>query len=302
MATAKKTTQKKPDPAAAKDKREQYGFIQSFLDSNPEIKSLVDQAIKAKLTASAFESRLKATKWYQQRSESQRQFDKNVYDDPAQLKRQKAVLRASLAQSAKRLGVEPSSALLDEWARIGLRNGWGDAEINAKMATLVKIDDSSAGQTLTGQVGAAYDALTKLSTSFGIPTTGSRLDQQIGDIVAGNSTVEDFTDQYREMAKQQYGGVADLLDKGMTTMDILDPYMRAAADDLGLSAANMVPSGTDGYLDPKWTAAIQGQQAMTLDEWRRTIRTDPTYGWSSTTKAKTQAASIGARIATMFGA
>lgn len=285
-----------------RDKAEAYGFIQSFLDANPEIKTLVNQAIKNKWSTSAFESRLKATKWYQSRTESQRQYDKNVYDDPAELKRKKAILRASLVQTAKRLGVSASSAQFDTWARMGIRNGWGDAEINATMAKLVHIKGNSADQTLTGQVGQAYDDLTKMSAQYGVPTTGSRLDAQITDVIAGNKTVDDYNDYYRELAKKQYGGVADLLDKGMTTMDILDPYLRSAADDLGLSTAQMMQSGADGYLDPKWTAAIQGPQALTLDEWRRKIREDQTYGWASTTKAKTQAASVGARIASLFGA
>ncbi|MGE0229313.1 MAG: hypothetical protein AB7U23_12500 [Dehalococcoidia bacterium] len=285
-----------------RDKAEAYGFIQSFLDANPEIKRLVNEAIKKKWSTSAFESRLKATKWYRDRSEAQRQFDRDMYDDPADLKRRKAILRATLSQTAKRLGVSPTQAQLDQWARIGLRNGWTDAEINAQMAKLVNIKNGSADQTLTGQVGQAYDDLTKLSTAYGVPTTGSRLDSQITDVIAGNKSVDDFNDYYRELAKKHYAGVADLLDKGMTTMDILDPYLRNAADDLGLTAAQMMQTGADGYLDPKWTAAIQGPQAMTMDEWRRKIREDQQYGWASTTKAKTQAASVGARIANLFGA
>lgn len=283
-------------------KREAYGFIQSFLDANPEIKRLVDQAIKNKWSTSAFEARLKATKWYQRRTEAQRQYDKNKFDDPAELKRQTAIMRATIAQSAKNAGVNPTNAQLETWAKMGLRNGWSQSEINTRLASLVKITDQSADQTLLGQVGQTYDALSKMAMDYGVPTTGERLDAQIGDVIAGNRTTEDYADYYRELAKKQYGGVADLLDKGMTTMDVLDPYLRAAADDLGLSASNMLASGPDGYIDPKWTAAIQGQAPLTLDEWRRMVRTDSTYGYSSTTKAKSEAASIGSRIASMFGA
>ena len=294
-AAAKKRRQRR-------DKREQYGFVVDFLRSNKEINALVSQAIKDGLTPSAFEARLKNTKWYRNRTEAQRQWDKNAYDDPGENARIQQRASLALSQAAKQAGVSFSKAELDTLSKKAARNGWTEAEFQAQVAAKVNITAATLGQTtLTGTVGQAFDDLRGIAAAYGVPVTATKLDAQIESIVAGNASAEDFTDHYRELAKAQYKSIAPMLDQGMTVMDVLDPYLQRAASDLGVSAAQIMKPGADGYMDPKWTKAIQGDAAMTLDEWQKYMRSDPTYGYSKTTKAKVAAASAGQRIAQLFG-
>jgi hypothetical protein len=299
---AQTAAQKKAAKARkAADKRQQYGFVDDFLDAYPGIKALVKQAIKDGLTPLAFEARLKNTKWYQSRTEAQRQWDKNAYDDPGENKRLQEKSSIALAAAAARAGVTLSKTDLATLSKRAARNGWTDAEFQAALANRVAIGRNPADATLTGTVGTTYDELRKTAASYGVAASATKLNEQIKAVIAGKASVEDFEDHYRELAKKQFGGVADLLDQGMTTMDVLDPYLQRAAQDLGVTAAQIMAPGADGYMDDMWTKAIQGDKPMTLDEWQRLLRTDVKYGYSRTTKAKTEAASVGARIAEMFG-
>ena len=285
----------------AADKRQQYGFVDDFLKAYPGIKKLVNQAIKDGLTPLAFESRLKNTAWYRNRTESQRQWDKNKFDDPGENDRQLEKASIALTQAAARAGVTIPASEMPALALRAARNGWTEVEFQAALGKRVDIGSNPADKTLTGTVGQTYDELRKTAASYGVSASASKINEQIKAVISGTATVEDFADHYRELAKKQFGGVADLLDQGMTTLDVLDPYLQRAAQDLGVTAAQIMSPGKNGYMDDMWTRAIQGDKPMTLDEWNRLLRTDPKYGYSRTAKAKTEAASVGARIAEMFG-
>ena len=122
----------------------------------------------------------------------------------------------------------------------------------------------------------------------------------IESVLTGGITTGDFQRQQREIAKQRYKHLADLIDQGVTLEDLAGNYRSSAAKLLEVDPNTIDMSAAD--YEVALTFGEEGKKrAMTTGEWEKLLRTDARYGWEKTENAKTEARSLANNLAQAFG-
>jgi hypothetical protein len=122
----------------------------------------------------------------------------------------------------------------------------------------------------------------------------------IESVLTGGITTADFQRQQREIAKQRYGHLADLIDQGVTLEDLAGNYKQTAAKLLEVDPNTIDMS--QGDYEVALSFGDEGKKrAMTTGEWEKLLRTDSRYGWEKTENAKTEARSLANNLAQAFG-
>jgi hypothetical protein len=122
----------------------------------------------------------------------------------------------------------------------------------------------------------------------------------IESVLTGTITTQDFQRQQREIAKQRYKHLADLIDQGVTLEDLAGNYKQTAAKLLEVDPNTIDMS--QGDYEVALSFGEEGKKrAMTTGEWEKLLRTDARYGWEKTENAKTEARSLANNLAQAFG-
>lgn len=151
------------------------------------------------------------------------------------------------------------------------------------------------------KIAETKESIRKINQAYDIDMSDEAMGMYARQIASGNSDAMQFQKETIERAKGKYPALAASLDQGQTVMQLFDPYRRMAADELE------VADDAINIRDPKWTRALQTfdeagkARPMTLYEWQRTLRTDTTYNYDKTSKARTQAAQFATKLLETFG-
>ncbi len=150
--------------------------------------------------------------------------------------------------------------------------------------TLAGTDPAEAERRLHGLDSAAK--LQRAAALYGLPwmpmETALRRAERV---VRGEVTSEQAIEELKNQAKQLYPHLGERIDAGSTVDEIFESYRGLIADELGIS---------DQFIhvqDQKWAKFLTmpengGSRPWTLDETRRELRTNGTYGWDKTQGAK----------------
>ena len=111
-------------------------------------------------------------------------------------------------------------------------------------------------------------------------------------------TKDSILEKAQKAAKGAFGHLADQIDAGLSLDDIFSNYRNYAADALEID-----PNQIDFMKDPKWLRAFGTKESgqLSLTDWTKMIKTDPSYGWQYTKQANDQAASLAVSLARVFG-
>lgn len=271
-----------------------YGYVNSFLNSNAEIKALVQKAVKNQWTPERFQMELKDTKWFKSYSDEAKRLQVLEKQDPASYKVEFDNAKSAAKAMYDQMGMTPPSNF-DNLVKHIMVYGMDE---EAARRYLAARGGFSVGedQTNTGFVSVTVDQLRAMAADYGVPTSEATLMAQVRAINSGTGTVQGYEDTYRELAKKQYGTIADQLDAGRTVRDLAQPYLDMASEELGLDPQQMM------LTDTKWTAMFQGDKAMTYDEFRASVRQDPRYNWINGAKARQESAKMANELAQRLGA
>lgn len=284
----------KPGPSH-KEKVEGYGFLKKFLDQHPELRRLVEKAVKEEWTPDRFETALRASKWYQNRNEDQRKWDILVGNDPKQAKQVRGETEVRVRQIAEQMGVTLTDEQVRQFAQNVYRGGIDDTMLRARIADRGALGGANEEGELTGTAGVTQDELQRLAQDYGVPVGDARMNEMIRDVLAGRQTVEQFQSYYQEMAKGMFPDLADQLDAGYSTKQLLDPYIQLTAGTLEMD------SDLIDLTDPRWLPQKAEGGMMTLNEWQQHIRQDKSYGFQNTKGGQDEAWKMADRIGRLFG-
>lgn len=275
-----------------------YGYGTAVVNAIPDLKRLLDQAIKEDWTPQKFQSELQNTKWWKNNQESRRQWEVLSAQTPGEAKRQIQARRAELDRMARAMGVT-NTGDLDDLAERTLRGGWSSEEMRSYLAGKFKF---SSGQTATGQAAVSVQQLRDLSRAYAVPLSDKALTAWTRRMIEGVADIASFEEEMRAKAKGRFTGIADELDKGFSVEEVFDTYRQTAARIL-----NIDPDQID-LNESKWAKALSfrpegqaGARAMNLDEWERELRVNKQYGWDKTTEAKNEGYMLAANIRRAFG-
>jgi hypothetical protein len=249
------------------------------------------------------DSALQKTDWWKTTSDTKRQWIEKTSNDPASAQQQVSDKAATINSQLVQQGVRLDPSRVQDIATQALEFGWNDVETKAALDSELMRSPS----VLASQVGTNYKAL---ADQYGVGMSDERVQQWAAHSISGVRSDEEFRQYLVTQAKGMFQNNADVqkfLDDGGTTDQYFDPYKQDAATVLGVNPDSIHLS------DPKWSAAINAQHldasgkpigqigSMTRQEWIQKLKSDPQYGYSSTTNGINDGAAIGATITSLFG-
>jgi hypothetical protein len=271
-----------------------FGFDKEFLNKHPEIKKLVEDAVKNEWSPSQFQARLKETKWWEDHTKAQRSWQVLLTEDPAEAEKALKDSRRSIKTMASQMGVSLSDKQIDEMAERAARNGWDTTDLQLHIGAKFKVGKGPE----KGQGAVTVGQLEAMASDYGLPMSNQRLSKWTRNILQGEQTVEGYQNVLQEQARNLYPHLSHVIDNNQTIRDWADPFLSAASQMLGVSEAQM-------RLDKgKWSAVLdetKDGKPMTMDAWQRLLRTDDRYGYDKTNNAQASSAQLTTALAQKFG-
>lgn len=227
----------------------QYGYAAAFFGSDPELKSLISQAVSGQWTADKFRAALMASQWYRRWSDSTRAWSELQNRDPAEAAKRIADKERKMQQTANQQGISINQKRLHEMATASLTFGWDDlAEQQAVAAEWSYKPGDTSGGAATLEV-----RVKQLADDYGVTLSDAQIGDFIGGTMSGKYTEDNVADFLRDTARSKYPGLQQYLDVGMTVKQVAAPYLQSYANILEVSA------DTVSVNDPYVQRALQGQ-------------------------------------------
>lgn len=270
----------------------QYGFAAAFFNSDPELASLIKDAVKGQWSTSKFQAKFMATNWYRSREASVRQWSDLMARDPAEAQNKINESKAWLSDQFSQLGVDVDDATLTSLALQRLQWSWSDSQTQDILASYI---DYEPGQT-SGEVAAIETNIKNLAYQYGVNVSDLQMQDWISGVVSQKYTEESLNDYIRDMARSKYGGMTGYLDTGMTVRQVASPYLQEFGRLLEVNPDTvdlddpLVSSALQGQIDPR-----TGQPGMmTVAQMQKAIKQD--QRWLYTTNAKKDMTDLGLGI------
>lgn len=281
-----------------------YGFSSGFLNANPDIRRLVDQAIDEGWTQTRFSDELKQTNWWSKRSDAQRRYDLMKVENPAEIDRQESEARGTIRRLAQRLGVRLDGEKVSALARRWVRNDLSEEEMRSLVGREYETSSrpDAYNRENLGMAGQARHQLAAMAREYGFSLSLDRLNEMTRQVVRGTRQVEDYTGFFRERAESLFPSIQADLREGRTVREVLDPYLNIAAEELGINPRTMNTTAS------KWLKPLQhtpkgesGARRMTNEEWVQELRTNTRYGFDESNNAQRQGAELARALGERMG-
>lgn len=264
-----------PDPLSAKELAAEYGFALRILKADPELWKLFQRAVKGKtageqMTEKAFTAALQNTSWWRENSEYARnawaaqklggQDWKTTVETSEQLVQQRAAF----------YGIRLNKNDLRDLAIRYQYEGWSDQRrlglLDSALSKYLNKGDS------TGDAQFQTD-LRKLAWSYGVSIDDAYIDKLQKQIMRGQITQETADQMIRDKAKSKYAPIADKIEQGQTTREVLSQYISSMNDLLELGGDDQV-----NIDDPLIRQALGGNspggEPMSAWDFEKLVRRD----------------------------
>lgn len=275
----------------------------SYVDylNQPEVADILHKAVDGGANPAETLSMLQNTTWWRSRTETQRQWVLQGYQDPMTQFNSMMHQYVEIQRSAQLLGLHPPANFMMGLADDVMSGGADrDQVMDALSNWAFQHNDFN-----DGVLGATMDQVIQKSHDYLIPMSEKGAAPWARDIVSNRSNMDAFTTSIKDWAKARFqdAGIQHAIDSGMTVREYADPYVQSAAKLLGVNPSDI------NMEDPKWIAALDHpdpvnkgvRRAQTLDEWNRSIRSDSRYGYDYSDTGKDEAAKFVSNLQTMFG-
>lgn len=264
--------------------------------NRPGVYDVLRQAIENNWPPSRTQVALQGTEYYKTTSDTSRQWDALQATDPATAYQRNMEMTQRVAKIVAQTGAQLQGGP-DQWAFVeqALRGDWNDAQIRYNLLTR---GTPSAG----GETGNNAAAVYALASDYAVPLSDQAVLGFANQLTSGTITTDAVRGYMIEQAKSLYPGLVSALESGLTVRQYADPYIQIAAQDLGVNPHDITLTDTKwgralNQVDPKTGSRV----ALSLDEWRRTIRTDPVYGFDTSQTGRQEASQLATLLGQRFG-
>lgn len=270
---------------------ERYGMSYAFFQAQPELMTMLKQAVNEQWDPGRWTAELKNTSWWKDNSDTMRQAAIMEKTDPATFKAQLDAAQASLKQRAIEMGAVVSDTQLAQAARNVLALGWQDAQIKDYLGQYIDFTDK---HVVGGQAGAMYRQITSTAYRNGVALDDQTAKNYAAYIGRGITTMQGTLDQIRQQAAGAYPAYAQQILAGQDVASIAAPYMQTMAKSFDL------PQGGVDLTTPEIRSALtyknqQGQPgAMSLTDFQEGLRNDPR--WRHTQAAMDNTMAVGGQV------
>lgn len=275
---------------------EQYGFSYAFMQSDPELKGLFDQAVAGNWTPEKFTAELQNTQFFQTNSDTARKTLAQMKIDPATYNQQVTQKKATIQAQAASLGSMVSDASAQKFAEMSIMFGWNDDYTNRILGDYVQADASGH---FGGTAGKIEMGLRQLANNNGISIDDGTMLNFVKNVVKGLSSVEDAQGWVLQQASLKYPAYADQINKGVNLSDLAAPYTQSLQKilELGPDAATLQDPTINSALT--WKDANGQPGVMPVWQFQNNLRTDPR--WKGTQNAQDSLMAAGHSVLKDFG-
>lgn len=274
-----------------------------FLLDHHEIGPLLRRAVDPDdpLSASSFQSRLIATRWFRSRSEAERKWYVRQATDPGQAKRDRQEYATILRQSAAQLGVKLAPHQVKFLTAAGLAQGLDPSSYEVRQH-LVKLAKSGGVRAGPGSLQSAQHAVNNVAHGeYFQPLSMRAVAMWANQIALGNRTLDDLRTHLAKRAVHRFPHMREQLAAGASVADVVGPLRQAVAEELELASPDLINvkkgkwSKLTGIRDPK-----TGKMRMpTESEARVMARSQPQ--WWQTTNGRAADAGMTRALLQAFG-
>lgn len=275
----------------------QYGTQAALVNSDPQLKSIFDQAVASKWTPARFQAEFQNSNWYKNHAESWRAAETARLADPGTWQQSLTNLSNQIRQRATGMGIVLDDAqvskLAEQTAFLSWNKGVDDTTLRTHIIEVGKI---------TGGGGEAAQTINKLksyASSMGIKYNDDWYTTQTEAILSGKATIDQSVSSIKDIAKSKYAAIADQIDAGSTVAQVASPYVNTMANILEISPDSV--DLNDPHINKALTNLSQDNKpAMTpLWQFETQLRQDPR--WNYTKNARDSVDSTARSILQNFG-
>lgn len=275
-----------------------YGTQAAIVFAVPELRYLLDQAVKGKWTKDRFVAEFQQTDWYKTHGSVWRTAETAKATDPGEWAAAKKKTIERIKRRAIQIGLTISDADAETVADGLLHEYWGstapDDVLSQRIVTAANMSKITGGTTMSTR-----DSLKALAASMGVKFDEGWFENAAKSVAAGDSTQEQWQSAIKDAAKSRFPMFADQIDAGQTVEYIVSPYKQT------LSSVLELPYTSIGLDDPSLVQAFGSvnkdgkPSVMGLWDFEKSLRNDPR--WAYTKNARTQLDSVGRKVLQDFG-
>lgn len=292
---------------SAQDYKSALGDLGQILTAVPELKKIMQKAIAGDWSTDKFQNAIENSSWYQDHSSSARAAITQRISDPATYQQQLTQTTQSVMATASSQGWSLTQQQAQNIAQTAIVNGQDTSQGSPWLLKQIGNKQNYSGlesvDQLKGGMATTVAQLQQVATSYGLKVNPQLVAQKAQQILEGSATVDQFTEQYKQLAASKFPGLADQIAKGQTVADIADPYVQEMSNLLEVDPTSL---SVDTPLIKKalqGTATGQGKstipQQTPLWEFENQVRQDPR--WQYTDNAKQSVADTLASFGQAWG-
>lgn len=284
-----------------------YAYPLAIIKSDPELERLFNEAWNAQKngqewTKEKFTVKLQATKWYRNKSESERLYY-TLANDPAQrteFNNQVNRKKQEITSYIKSSGINLSDDQINTLAKDALRLGQTEQQLSSILVDYVNYeteDVNKAAGSLFGKAGDAEDNIRNLAKRNGIIVSDSYVLNQVRESGKSGWDITKAQDSIINMAKQQYSHWADQIDSITTLDDLAQGFKNTISTEMDIDFNNL-------DLDNQWVksamlAKDDKDRPINQESLRKTLR--KTDDWANVSKNKEKIYGLANDILSKFG-
>jgi hypothetical protein len=262
-----------------------YGFVGQIANAIPELKTILEQAIKGEWVPEQFTREVMDSNWWKQNSDSARRLAILQKTDPTTYWQNLKNATDKIVLMGQQMGRTQTRAQSGYVALQALLQGWDDEQIRRFLSNAQLGNNEGAYR---GDAAQLDSHMREVAQNYGVAYTKTGLETWINSIQSGANTLDGWEALMKSRAKAQYAHLADQIDAGMTVRDIADPYIASYAQTLEVAETTI-----DWQNDVNLKRALQmhdGKGGLTtkpMHQFVRELKNDPR--WDNTQNAEQEA-------------
>lgn len=297
-------------PPSSEAIKASFGFVGAMAAAIPELRGILDQAVREQWTTDRFIMAVSASGWYKSNSDKAREWLTLQTVDPATAQRKHWLASNEMQTRAMQLGMTLTQSQWESAATWRILNPEASDDYLNLYLTQTFFDPYQDWAGLSGRAAGLAGEIQEIGRAYGWDDFDHYNESRdwLGKIMQGKDTIDGFRRKMLDYAKVRYPGLHDQLLAGMTVRDVADPYMDVYSNilEVSKSAINWYddrlvqralqyrpPSGGDGG------TGVQSNGAMPIYEFEKVLREDPR--WQKTNNARDAAVSVIERIGRDWG-
>ena len=253
----------------------------AWLLNVPSVAPLLIQAAQTGMGADQFNAAFESTAWYQQNSQSVRNWIAEVETDPAKAQADLQAQESSINATMAGLGLRPTPQQIQSFAQQSLAMGWTDQQIKDNIAAGIHAGDNGTftftygGATTTsgtsGTLEANISSIQASAAKYLVPVSPTTVDSFAIALSQGTMDPTGVDAYFQTQAESMYPSIAGAIKAGITPADYVTPYKEVAAQLLGVAPASI------DMTKPQYARALSAPgpggvpTAMSLYDWQQLL-------------------------------